>query len=127
MKRYVTVAVTKSCPTLCNLMDYSPPGSCVHGILQARILEWVVGTHSLLQGIFSTQGSNLGLLHCGRFLPSEPPAKPYICIYFYNSVKIIKFPIAKIPEKIVINIRNFKYSKKIYNSLRAIGPSEAFL
>ena len=30
-----------SCPTLCNPMDYSLPGSSVHGILQARILEWV--------------------------------------------------------------------------------------
>ena len=29
------------CPTLCSPMDYSPPGSSVHGILQARILEWV--------------------------------------------------------------------------------------
>ena len=29
------------CPTLCNLMDCSPPGSSVHGILQTRILEWV--------------------------------------------------------------------------------------
>ena len=31
----------QSYPTLCNFMDYSPPGSSVHGILQARILEWV--------------------------------------------------------------------------------------
>ena len=30
-----------SCPTLCNPMDCSPAGSPVHGILQARILEWV--------------------------------------------------------------------------------------
>ena len=29
------------CPTFCNPMDCSPPGSSVHGILQARILEWV--------------------------------------------------------------------------------------
>ena len=29
------------CPTLCDPMDCSPPGSPVHGILQARILEWV--------------------------------------------------------------------------------------
>ena len=29
------------CPTLCNPMDYSPPGSSIHGIFQARILEWV--------------------------------------------------------------------------------------
>ena len=30
-----------SCPTLCEPMDCSPPGPSVHGILQARILEWV--------------------------------------------------------------------------------------
>ena len=35
------VEVTQSCPTLCDHMDCSPPGSSVHGILQARILEWV--------------------------------------------------------------------------------------
>ena len=32
---------TQSCPTLCNPMDYSTPGSSVRGIFQARILEWV--------------------------------------------------------------------------------------
>ena len=31
----------QSCPTLCDPMDSSPPGSSVSGILQARILEWV--------------------------------------------------------------------------------------
>ena len=31
----------QSCPTLCNPMNYSSPASSVHGILQARILEWV--------------------------------------------------------------------------------------
>ena len=31
----------KSCLTLCNPMDYIPPGTSVHGILQTRILEWV--------------------------------------------------------------------------------------
>ena len=86
----------RSCPTLCNSIDYT-----VHGIFQARILEWVafsfskgssqpgikprsptlqadsvpaeppgkpkntgVGSLSLLQGIFPTQESNQGLLHC---------------------------------------------------------------
>ena len=38
----VFVLVTELYLTLCNLMDYRPPGSSVHGILQARILEWVV-------------------------------------------------------------------------------------
>ena len=42
-------------------MDCSPPSSSVHGILQARILEWVV-IH--FPGIFLTQGLNPGLLHC---------------------------------------------------------------
>ena len=37
----VKVLVAQSCPTLCDPMDYSPPGSSVHEILQARILEWV--------------------------------------------------------------------------------------
>ena len=36
-----SVFVAKSCPTLCNSIDCSPPGPSVHGILQARILEWV--------------------------------------------------------------------------------------
>ena len=31
----------QSCPTLCDPIDCSPPGYSVHGILQARILEWV--------------------------------------------------------------------------------------
>ena len=31
----------QSCPILCDPMDYSPSGSSVHGILQARILEWI--------------------------------------------------------------------------------------
>ena len=33
--------VAQSCPTLCDLMEYSLPGSSLHGILQARVLEWV--------------------------------------------------------------------------------------
>ena len=37
-----TCSVVQLCPTLCHPMDCSPPGSSVHGIFQARILEWVV-------------------------------------------------------------------------------------
>ena len=37
----VKVLVAQLCSTLCDPMDYSPPGSSVHGILQARILKWV--------------------------------------------------------------------------------------
>ena len=41
LSEVVKVLATLSCPTLCNPMDCGPPGSSVHGILQARILEWV--------------------------------------------------------------------------------------
>ena len=67
----------QSCLTQCDPIDGSPPGSSVPGILQGRILEWVaipfskgssLGCHSLLQGIFLTQGSNPGLLHCRQTL-----------------------------------------------------------
>ena len=53
--------VTKLCLTLCNPRDLSPPGSSVHGILQARILDGVAMPFS--RGIFPTQGWNQCLLH----------------------------------------------------------------
>jgi len=58
----VCVLVTQLCPTLCDPMDCSPPGSSVHEIFQAK--DTGVGCHLLLQGIFPTQGLNLVLLHC---------------------------------------------------------------
>ena len=58
----VKVLVTQLCPTLCDPMDCSPPGSSVYEIFQARILERV------LQGIFLTQGLNPGRLHCRHIL-----------------------------------------------------------
>ena len=60
------VLLAQSCLTLCNSMDCSPPGSSVHGIFQAK--NTGAGCHFLLQGIFPTQGLNLGLPHCGRVL-----------------------------------------------------------
>ena len=36
------------CPTLCDPVDCSPAGSCIHGIFQARILEWVAISFSEL-------------------------------------------------------------------------------
>ena len=73
-------SVAQLCPTLCDLMDYGPPDHC-HGILQARILG--VDCHSLLQGIFLTQRSNVGLLHCRWILyhPSHQ-GSPIFLPYF---------------------------------------------
>ena len=44
---YVCVLVTWSCPTLCDPMDCSPPGSSIHGLLQARRLGWVATPFSM--------------------------------------------------------------------------------
>ena len=70
---YVCVFVTQSCLTLCNPMDCSPPGSSVHGILLARILEWVAVPFS---SRFSHPGIKPGspALQADS-LPSELPRK----------------------------------------------------
>ena len=58
--------VTQSSLTLCDPVDYSPPGCSVHGILQATMLEWVAISFS--KGIFLTQGLNPGLPCCRQIL-----------------------------------------------------------
>ena len=67
--------VTQSCPTLCHLMHCSPPGSSVHGVLQARILEWV--TISFSRGSSQLRGQTWVTCTAGRSEPSEPPRKLY--------------------------------------------------
>ena len=52
----------QSCPTLCDPMDCSLPGSSVHGILQAGVLEW--GAIALTLNVLSKQGQNKGLSLC---------------------------------------------------------------
>ena len=65
--------VTKSCLTLCDPMDYNPPISSVHGIFQARILEWVAIPFSRdLPDPGIEPGSPA--LHTDS-LPFEPPGK----------------------------------------------------
>ena len=54
--------VAQSCPTLSNPMDYSLPGSSIHGFFQVRVLEWgaIAFSPALAGGFFTT----------------EPPEKP---------------------------------------------------
>ena len=59
----VKVLVTQLCLTLCNPVEDSPPGSFLHVIIQAGILEY-----SLLHEMVPTQGLNAGLLHCRQIL-----------------------------------------------------------
>ena len=78
----------QSCPILCDLMDCNLPGSSVHGILQARILEWVamgcppgdllnLGIESLMSPALAGRFFILFFLFvCFVFLPLAPPEKP---------------------------------------------------
>ena len=61
--------VTQSCPTFCDPVDYSPPGSSVHGDSPGK--NTGVGCYALLQGIFPSQGLNPGLPHCRWILSSQ--------------------------------------------------------
>ena len=55
-------SVAQSCPTLCEPVDWSSPGSSVRGDSPGKNTS--VGCHALLQGIFLTQVSNTGLPQC---------------------------------------------------------------
>ena len=75
--------ISQSCPVSCDHIDCSPSGSCVRGILQARILEWVA---NFSLG-WSSQHRDQTHVSCiaGSFFTAEPPGKPtfsdnkYLC------------------------------------------------
>ena len=88
----VLCLVAQSCPTLCNAVDCTQPGSSVHRDSPGK--KTGVGCHAILQGIFPTQGSNPGLKrgrqilyclshHCTWFqlLQSSP-----MCIFTFQSL-----------------------------------------
>ena len=97
------VLVTQSCLTLCNPMNYSPLGSSVQGILQARILEWVVIPFS--RGASQTRDWTWASCVAGRFFTiwaTREALEPYIherysCfmflkhLYFFFIVHITDF------------------------------------
>ena len=122
--------VIQWCPALCNSMDCSP----------SRLLcPWNspgkntgVGSHSLLQGIFPTQGSNLGLLHCRHiffffFLPSESPRKPR-CIFIEVSVQFSRSVVSDsatpwiIASQASVSITNSQSLHKLM-SIESVMPS----
>ena len=65
--------VTKLYLTLCNPIDCSPPGSSVHGISQARILEWAATSYS--RGSFWLRDQPLSPALAGWFFTTEPRGK----------------------------------------------------
>ena len=68
--------VAQSCPTLCDRMDYSLPGSSVHGIFQARVLEWgAVAFSNLIASKWQDQVSEI--------FASSLIASYAFCVYCY--------------------------------------------
>ena len=83
-----TCSVAKLCLTLCEPMDCSPPGSSVHGILQARVLEWVTipPSRGSSQPRNQTRISYVSCIGRQVLLLLVPLGKPiyiYICEYIY--------------------------------------------
>ena len=68
--------VTQLCPTFCNSMNFSPPGSSVGGILQARILKWAANPFS--RGSSRPRDWTHFPALLADSLPSEPPVKPIL-------------------------------------------------
>ena len=76
----------QSCPSLCDPMDHSLPGSSVHGILQARILEWAAMPSSRGSS-WPRDGSCVSYLHwLAGSLPLAPPGKS---VYLIHEDKIL--------------------------------------
>ena len=74
--QHMLCLVASSFPTLCDPMDCSLPGSSVQEDSPGK--NTAVGCHALLQGIFPTQGSSLGLPYCRRVLYQlSPQGSPY--------------------------------------------------
>ena len=81
----VKVLVTQWCLTLCDSMDCSPPGSSIHWILQARILEWVAISFS--RGSSRPRDQTCISCFAGRFFTSEIPGKTKGDILLWLSLK----------------------------------------
>ena len=87
---HLVFSVSHLCPTLCNPVDCSPPGSSIHGDSPGK--NTGVGSLSLLQGDFPNQELNWSFLHRRQTrLGSEPPRKPlspvnrpdFLCVRIY--------------------------------------------
>ena len=82
------VLVTQLCPTICDPMDYSPLGSSVHGISQARILELVAISFS--RGFSWSRDQPTSAL-AGRLFSTEPPGKPSSSLWITIETPLILF------------------------------------
>ena len=144
---FMWLPVSLVCPWyvwLCNPVDCSPPGSSIHGILQARILAWVAIPFS--GG--SSQPGDWTQVSCiaGRALPSEPPGNPCFCASMFKLPSSLRTPVTGLWATLtqrdltllwlhvqrpdfsvrshsqVVEVRTSMYLYTIYSSAVATGP-----
>ena len=95
---------TQSCLTLCNPRDCNLPGSSVHGILQARVLEWVAYPFS--RGSSWPRDQTCVSCIAGRFFTAGPPGEP--CLsglftklqkpFFFTNLPMEKWQLRKVRQ-----------------------------
>ena len=114
-------SITQSCPTLCDPMDLSPPGSSVHEIFQASILEWVA--------ISSSRGSSqlrdqilISCIYCiGRWILFWPALWMQLAwgvfIFLLLEVYVIYY---------TFNRRNIKNTLAINNGIQRAGQNHSW-
>ena len=99
------VLVAQSCPTLCNPMDCSSPGSLVHGILQARILEWVAIPFSMTCLLFILSWDMLSYPTYNKYICFCSVTKPCPAFWDHIDSNIPGFPVLQsLPEFAQIHV-----------------------
>ena len=109
--------VAQLCPTICDPLDYSPLRSSVHGILQARMLQWLVIPFS--RGSFWPSDQAWGLLHCGQilYLLSHLGSNGLLMLFKNMCLKISKY---------LILISNMGNIDRPHLNQRSLASSEIF-
>ena len=134
----VCVLVTQLCPTICHPMDYSLPGFSVHGILQARILEWIAMPFS--RGTSHFRDWTLVSCITSRFFTIWATGKSY-CMVGIEQLKdfcdlvVSIFQSSHIPKAHWLSLTNaterilsiFKALKLYFNSERKPPPKSYWL
>ena len=107
--------VAQSCPTLSDPMDCSPPGSSIHGIFQARVLEWDAIA-------FSTCWEDTELIHWRYLDPHVAHRKPWSILTIEITFRL--FPSVNLNSMVVTN---YKYMDKVHLWRRQWHPTPVFL
>ena len=142
----VCVLVAQLCPTLCYPMDCSPPDSSVHGILQARIVEWVVISFSICAIHFLSKSRcsssfvvfhSLSCSHCNPMDGSMPGfsvlqhlpifAKPMFIESVMSSNHLILCHLLRFLPSTFPSIRSFPVSRLFPSSGQSVGASASVL